>query len=119
ASLQLDITSLDGTQLGPNTVTLTVTDTNGNQSTATATVTVVDEIAPEISGTSDISLNTDPDICGAVVTYPYPVITDNASQVSNYSALGHFNGSSYQLSQVGQLPESAFSAATILGGYVV
>src|SRR5690606_37957902 len=47
ASLQLDITSLDGTQLGPNTVTLTVTDTNGNQSTATATVTVVDEIAPE------------------------------------------------------------------------
>ncbi|MBK9513826.1 MAG: hypothetical protein IPO05_09425 [Flavobacteriales bacterium] len=46
ASISLDQTSFDCSQVGANTVTLTVTDTNGNVSTCTATVTVVDNIAP-------------------------------------------------------------------------
>ncbi|MBK9513827.1 MAG: hypothetical protein IPO05_09430 [Flavobacteriales bacterium] len=46
ASISLDQTSFDCSQVGANTVTLTVTDTNGNVSTCTATVTVVDNSAP-------------------------------------------------------------------------
>ncbi|MGG5487540.1 hypothetical protein ACQ0RB_11060, partial [Gaetbulibacter sp. PBL-D1] len=42
ASLSLDQTSFDCTNIGANTVTLTVTDNNGNVSTCSATVTVED-----------------------------------------------------------------------------
>ncbi|WP_319479816.1 HYR domain-containing protein [uncultured Draconibacterium sp.] len=46
ASLTLDKTTFDCTEVGGNTVTLTVTDVNGNSSTCTATVTLEDNIAP-------------------------------------------------------------------------
>ncbi|MBL1279261.1 MAG: HYR domain-containing protein [Fluviicola sp.] len=46
ASMTLDITSFNCTNVGTNTVTLTVTDNNGNVSTCTSTVTVVDNINP-------------------------------------------------------------------------
>jgi len=46
ASLALDKTNFDCSNLGDNTVTLTVTDQSGNASTSSATVTVKDAIAP-------------------------------------------------------------------------
>ncbi|MBD1398871.1 HYR domain-containing protein [Pontibacter sp. JH31] len=46
ASLSLDKTSFDCSNVGNNNVTLTVTDANGNSSTATAVVTVEDKIVP-------------------------------------------------------------------------
>ena len=46
ASLVLDITSFDCTNVGPNTVILTVEDNNGNTSTCSSTVTVEDNIVP-------------------------------------------------------------------------
>src|SRR5207247_1194789 len=46
ASLSLDKTSFDVSNVGTNLVTLTVTDNNGNTSTCTATVTVVDSVPP-------------------------------------------------------------------------
>ena len=46
ASLALDNTSFDCSNVGPNTVTLTVTDIHGNVSTCTSTVTVNDNLAP-------------------------------------------------------------------------
>src|SRR5205823_943225 len=46
ASLSLDKTSFDVSNVGTNLVTLTVTDNNGNTSTCTATVTVVDTVPP-------------------------------------------------------------------------
>jgi hypothetical protein len=46
ASLSLDKTDFDCTDVGENTVVLTVTDNNGNISTCNATVTVEDNIAP-------------------------------------------------------------------------
>src|SRR5439155_99300 len=46
ASLSLDKTSFDCSNVGTNAVTLTVTDANGNSATCTATVTVVDSVAP-------------------------------------------------------------------------
>src|SRR5206468_1342125 len=46
ASLSLDKTNFDCSNVGTNAVTLTVTDANGNSATCAATVTVVDSVAP-------------------------------------------------------------------------
>ena len=46
ATMTLDKSSFDCTDVGANTVTLTVTDDNGNVSTCTATITVEDNVAP-------------------------------------------------------------------------
>ncbi|HEX2901679.1 MAG TPA: gliding motility-associated C-terminal domain-containing protein, partial [Bacteroidia bacterium] len=46
ASLALDVTTFNCTNVSGNTVTLTVTDVNGNTSTCTATVTIEDLVAP-------------------------------------------------------------------------
>ena len=48
ATMVLDTTSFDCSNVGPNTVTLTVTDVNGNSSSATATVTVEDSVLPTV-----------------------------------------------------------------------
>ncbi|CAN0361258.1 unnamed protein product, partial [Discosporangium mesarthrocarpum] len=58
ASLVLDNTTFDCTDVGINTVTLTVTDNNGNSSTATAQITVEDNVAP-IALTQDITVQLD------------------------------------------------------------
>jgi hypothetical protein len=83
ASLSLDQSSFDCSNIGANTVTLTVTDVNGNTSTCTATVTVNDNIAPtaicqDITVTLDATGNAtvtagdidngSSDNCGAVTT---------------------------------------------------
>ena len=46
ATLELDITTFDCSNVGENTVTLTVTDTYGNISECTAIVTIIDDLAP-------------------------------------------------------------------------
>jgi len=58
ASLVLDVTDFDCSNVGKNTVTLTATDVNGNVSTANATVTVEDNIAPVVL-TQDITVELD------------------------------------------------------------
>ena len=49
ATLELDITTFDCSNLGENTVTLTVTDTFGNVNECTAMVTVIDDMAPQLA----------------------------------------------------------------------
>uniref|UniRef100_UPI00345D3B0A LamG-like jellyroll fold domain-containing protein n=1 Tax=uncultured Psychroserpens sp. TaxID=255436 RepID=UPI00345D3B0A len=76
ASLSLDQTSFDCTDIGTNTVTLTVTDTNGNQSTCTATVTVVDNTNPTTPTlpaitaqcSTTVSVPTIADVCSGTIT---------------------------------------------------
>jgi gliding motility-associated-like protein len=55
ATVTLDVTAFDCTNVGPNTVTLTVTDVYGNVATNTAVVTVEDNIAPTVI-TQDITV---------------------------------------------------------------
>ncbi len=59
ASLSLDETAFDCSEVGANTVTLTVTDNNGNTSTCTATVTVEDTTDPQAL-CQDITIALDP-----------------------------------------------------------
>ncbi|MEM7085250.1 MAG: HYR domain-containing protein [Bacteroidota bacterium] len=80
ASLAIDIDTFTcDADLGPNDVTLTVTDVNGNVSTCIAVVTVIDDIDPTIACPADIAVNTDADLCSAVVTFPDAIALDNCT----------------------------------------
>ncbi len=79
ATIAVDKTSFDCSNVGANTVTLTVTDVNGNSSTATAVVTVVDNINPTITAPANITQGTDAGVCGATVNLGSPVTADNCS----------------------------------------
>ncbi|MCC5946766.1 MAG: HYR domain-containing protein, partial [Bernardetiaceae bacterium] len=63
ASLDLDITDFDCSNVGANTVTLTVEDNNGNTSTCTATVTVQDNEIPVLTAMADFTRDTDALVC--------------------------------------------------------
>ncbi|MBK8660134.1 MAG: HYR domain-containing protein [Bacteroidetes bacterium] len=59
-------------------LTVTVTDGNGCTATISPVVgTTVDNTAPTITCPANISVNATAGTCGAVVTYPAPVGTDN------------------------------------------
>ncbi len=82
--------------LGETTVTYTATDAAGNNVTTTFTVTVVDNIAPEISCTNDISETVGENGTTAVVTYDAPVASDNCEFTVEQTA-GLASGSEFPL----------------------
>jgi gliding motility-associated-like protein len=59
ASVTLDKTTFDCSNVGSNLVTLTVTDTSGNTHTATATVTVEDKTAPTLEAPVAVTVDVD------------------------------------------------------------
>ncbi len=66
-------------------VTITSVDVNGNILTHTFTVTVLDTIAPVmVSCPSDITISSDPGVCGATAAWPLPVATDNCDNTLEY-----------------------------------
>lgn len=79
-SLSLDITSFGCDEVGVNIVTLTVTDAAGNSSIATAAVTVLDEKAPTITCTDNITV--DNGSCSPTVSYDEPIASDNCGSPS-------------------------------------
>jgi hypothetical protein len=80
------VTSLAGGQGGaPNyyqqggfyTETWLVTDASGNTDECSFTITVIDSESPVITCPSNITVNNDPGVCGAAVTYANPLAYDN------------------------------------------
>ncbi len=71
--------------VGVTTVTLTVTDASGNFASNTFTITVTETEPPAITVPTDITVNTDAGICGAVVSYTTSV-SDNCSSFSSGSS---------------------------------
>ena len=74
---------------GTTTVTCTATDAAGNTATCSFDVTVTDTEAPVFTNCpSDIAVDNDPGICGAIVNWTAPTAADNCSAVtlvSNYN----------------------------------
>lgn len=75
--------------IGTTTVTYTATDAAGNTATCSFDVTVNDTEVPVFTNCpSDITVNNDPGVCGAIVNWTAPTATDNCSAVtlvSNYN----------------------------------
>ncbi|MFM1930993.1 MAG: hypothetical protein RL226_296, partial [Bacteroidota bacterium] len=69
-----------GTVITENTtITMTVSDIYGNVSVCTFDVILEDSIDPVISCPADITTTNDTGICGAVVMYDLPVVSDNCT----------------------------------------
>lgn len=71
------------------TITMTADDGNGNTSTCQFEVILADIIAPTIACPNDTIVNNDPGICGANLSLPVPLASDNCSVTS---VLNDFNG---------------------------
>lgn len=68
--------------IGTTTVTYTATDSSGNVSTCSFVVTVIDNQLSVITGCpSDINVDSQDNICGAIVTWTEPTATDNCSNM--------------------------------------
>ncbi len=82
---------------GTTTVEYTATDISGNQSSCSFNVTVIEHEDPEITCISDISVNNDPGVCGAIVTYTAPEGTDNCSGSTTSLTSGIGSGNLFPL----------------------
>ena len=69
-------------QVGITTVTYEVSDPSGNTATCSFQVNVTEPVAPEITCPDNISVNTDPGSCGAIVNYDLPTATDNCGEAT-------------------------------------
>ncbi|RYY39493.1 MAG: HYR domain-containing protein [Chitinophagaceae bacterium] len=100
ASLSLDKTGFDCSNVGTNTVILTVVDVHGNVQSAPATITVEDHVAPVISCPASVTLNcqddhstastgiaTATDACGVASI----VSNDASTQSSDVNNAAHYN----------------------------
>lgn len=70
------------------TRTYVVSDACGNSATILQTINVSDTTVPSTAGCpSDITMNTDPGECNAVVSWSYPLLTDNCGLLNIVSSL--------------------------------
>ncbi|MCI4649687.1 FG-GAP-like repeat-containing protein, partial [Phaeodactylibacter sp.] len=83
ASLTIDTTAFNCSDVGDNSVTLTVEDTNGNLSTCTTTVTVADTIAPQVL-CQDVTVQLDADGLGSITA---STIDDGSSDACGINSL--------------------------------
>lgn len=81
--------------VGVTTQTFMVSDGLGNNDTCSFTVTVDDLEAPTLTCPSNISVNVDPGMCSAVVTYSTPAALDNCSIDTTYISAGLTSGSAF------------------------
>ena len=81
-TFSISVDTLHCTELGENLITLYAEDGSGNVDSCMSTVTVIDIIGPEITCPNNISVNTDPGVCGANINPGVPVISDNCSNLT-------------------------------------
>ncbi len=91
---------LAGTNIGVGTTPITIkADFNGNVASCVFNVTVVDNTSPAIVCPSDVSLNNDAGICGAIHNYSVPVGTDNCTGpvTTQTDATGYSTGDTFPI----------------------
>ena len=84
--------------LGTTTITYTANDANGNSATCTFTVTVTDTENPVIANCpANISVAADPAICGAVITWAAPTVSDNCPNATITQTVGLASGATFPI----------------------
>ena len=87
-----DADDADGTYpVGMSTITWTVSDNSGNPTTCQTIVTVTDTQDPTVTADADQTVDNDPGMCSAVVTYTAPTTMDNCPG-ETVAATATFNG---------------------------
>jgi hypothetical protein len=81
--------------VGTTIVTYTATDIYNNVQTETFSVKVNDTENPTITCPGNISVNTDPGVCEAIVNYTAPVGTDNCPGANTVQIAGLASGSAF------------------------
>lgn len=114
ASRTVDPNAFDGSDLGANTVTLTLIDNHGNVATGNAVVTVVDLMPPTLTLPADITVNTDPGLASAVVTYAAATVADNLPGASVQQLAGLPSGAAFPLGTT----LNTFEATDVAGNIV-
>lgn len=79
--------------VGSTLMSFVATDAAGNQDSCTFQVVVEDNQVPVLNCPANISANTDPGVCGAVVTFNPPTVIDNCSNTSIFQVDGLASGS--------------------------
>ena len=77
------------------TRTWTAIDACGNASSCDQIITVVDTTPPAITCPANISVNNDPGVCGAIVTYAAPVGTDTCGTPTTTQIAGLASGATF------------------------
>ena len=85
--------------VGTTTITFTASDSAGNTTSCSFNVTVIDDEAPVIEEKNDITVNTDPDLCGAIVEYDIPSGSDDCGIESIALTKGLAPGSEFPIGQ--------------------
>ncbi len=80
---------------GNTTIVWTVDDGNGQTATCTTVITVEDNEAPIIACSPDITVNTGPGICGAIVNFPIAIAFDNCEIGTVAQSAGLPSGSQF------------------------
>ncbi|QEC58544.1 T9SS type A sorting domain-containing protein [Flavisolibacter ginsenosidimutans] len=96
ASMSLDKTTFDCSNVGENTVTLTVTDIHGNQATGTATVFVKD-LTPPTAATKNITVN----LTGGTATISAADVNNGSADACGIKAIS-LDKTSFDCSNVGE-----------------
>jgi large repetitive protein len=78
---------------GTNVITFTSTDASGNTASCSFNIIVIENIFPTITCPGDITVNNDPGICGAIVTFVDPVGVDNCPGATTVQTAGPSSGS--------------------------
>jgi hypothetical protein len=97
------------------TRTWTATDDCGNIAICVQTITVQDTTPPVISGIPNRTFYSDPGVCGAVVTWPDPTITDNCGIVAT-SFLDGFEMDPYLVNEDPDWFESNSTVIRVVSG---
>ncbi|MDR5591991.1 Ig-like domain-containing protein, partial [Christiangramia sp. SM2212] len=81
--------------VGTTTVTFVATDASGNSTTCSFDVIVTDNEAPVVETIADINVDTDTDVCGAVVEFGNIITSDNCEVDTVEVTEGLISGSVY------------------------
>ncbi|MFN9799772.1 MAG: HYR domain-containing protein, partial [Bacteroidota bacterium] len=81
--------------VGTTVNTFEVTDASGNTATCSFNVTVVDNEQPVFECPEDLVIPNDPGLCGAVLTFTDPVVTENCGTVTIIQTAGPSSGSEF------------------------
>ncbi|MBK9453072.1 MAG: HYR domain-containing protein [Bacteroidetes bacterium] len=83
--------------MGTTTVNATATDVAGNTAACSFTVTVVDNQLPTITCPANVTVNNDPGLCSAVVSYSTPAGSDNCPGQTTLRTAGLASGAAFPL----------------------